>query len=179
MCRKNSSNLSWRLLAAALLIAASAGGVFFTGTAAACSHGTAGPCAQQAAAGWKTVIVDLREQKVQIQAKRYADRVKRHLRRSFTKHRQQFRRHLVRIEKRRRAHKRRRKARQFAAARRHAAKHVRKLRHAHRAKPVRAALKKPQRRKASGSRARFVVQWRSLLRHNARNDTLPPQQRAN
>jgi hypothetical protein len=178
MCRKSVSNLSRWLLATAILFAASAGGIVFAGAAAACTPGAAGPCAQQAAAGWKTVLVDLREQKAQIEAKRFADRVKRHLGRSFAKRKRQFERHQVQIEKRRRAHKRHSKARQFAAARRHAAKHVRKLHHALGAKPMRVGFKKPPHRQASGSNARPVVHWRSLWRHNAHNDA-QPLQRAN
>jgi hypothetical protein len=175
MGRKSSSSLSRWLLATAFLIAASAGGVFFAGAAAACAPGAGGPCVQPNPAGWKPVLVDFREQKAQLEAKRFADRVKRHLGRQFAKRKQQFERHLVRIEKRRRVHKRHSKALQFAAARRHAAKHVRKLHRALGAKPMRVGFKKPPHRQASGSGARPVVHWRSLWRHDAHNDAQPPQ----
>ena len=178
MCRKSVSNLSRWLLATAILIAASACGIAFAGAAAACPPGAAGPCAQQAAAGWTTVLVDLHEQKAQIEAKRFADRVKRHLGRSFAKRKQQFDRHQAQIEKRRRVHKRHSKARQFAAARRHAAKHVHRLRHTAGATPRKFGLNKPPRREASGNSARHVPRWRSLWRHDAHN-AAQPQPKAN
>jgi hypothetical protein len=172
MCRKSVSNLSRWLLATAILIAISAGGGFFAGTAAACAPG-AGQLCTQLSAGWKPILVDLHEQKARIEALRFAERVKRHLGRQFAKRKQQFDRHQARIEKRQRAHRRHSKARQFAAARRHAAKHVHRLRHALGAKPRKFGVNKQPGRQASGGSARHVPRWRSLWRHDAHNAAQP------
>lgn len=98
MYRKSGGNFSWWLLATAVFMAVSAGAVFFAGAAAACTQSAAMPCPRQASTGWKTVLVDLREQKAQIQGKRFADQVKRHVRHSFAKRRQRLERHRVEIE---------------------------------------------------------------------------------
>ncbi len=97
---KSGGNFSWWLLATAVFVPVCAGGVFFTGAgaAAACTQSATMPCARQAPSGWKTVLVDLRDQKVLIQGKLFADRVKRHLRRSFIKRNRQFKRHRVQIK---------------------------------------------------------------------------------
>ena len=57
-------------------------------------------------------------------AKRFAERVKRHQRRHFTKQRREFRKLQARLESQRRLGKARIKARQFATARRQAAQRV-------------------------------------------------------
>jgi hypothetical protein len=57
-------------------------------------------------------------------AKRFADRLKRHQIRSFVHKRRNFRKHQLRLEKQRHLRRARIKARQFAAARRRAAKHA-------------------------------------------------------
>ncbi len=173
MCRKSSSNLSRWLFAAAVLAAASVGGIFFSVAAAACTE-NAGLCAQQSASAWKPVLVEWRKQKARLEAQRFAERVKRHLGREFAKRKEQFERHQVRIERQRRTDRRRSKARQFAAARRHAAQHAHKLRHALGAKPRRFGYKKPQHHELSGSNARHVLHWRSLWRHDAHNNVQQP-----
>jgi len=65
-------------------------------------------------------------------AKRFADRIKRHQRRHFAKKRREFKKHQLRVESQRRIRRASGKARQFAAARRRAAWHA--LRHTN-AKP--------------------------------------------
>ena len=57
-------------------------------------------------------------------AKRFAERLKRHQRRHFTKQRRDFRKLQARLESQRRLRRAKLKARQFAAARRHAAQHA-------------------------------------------------------
>jgi len=57
-------------------------------------------------------------------AKRFAERLKHHQRRHFTKQRRDFRKLQARLESQRRLRRARLKARQFAAARRHAAQHA-------------------------------------------------------
>ena len=57
-------------------------------------------------------------------AKRFAERLKRHQRRHFTKQRREFHKVQVRLDSQRRLRKAKMKARQFAAARRHATQHV-------------------------------------------------------
>ena len=171
MCRRSSSNLSRWLLAAAVLIAISMGGISPSIAAAACTGNTAEPCAQQSATGWKPVLVEWRERKARLESIRFAERVKRHLGRQFAMRKLQFARHQVRLERQLRAHKRHAKARQFAAARRHVAQHTHKLRHAAaRGHLRRFAGKKPQHHEVSGSNARHVLHWRSLWRHDAHND---------
>jgi hypothetical protein len=64
-------------------------------------------------------------------AKRFAERLKRHQRRHFTKQRREFRKAQQRLESQRRLRKARIKARQFAAARRHAAQHALKRKQTH------------------------------------------------
>lgn len=59
-------------------------------------------------------------------AKRFAERLKHHQRRHFTKQRRDFRKLQARLESQRRLRRARLKARQFAAARRHAAQHAHK-----------------------------------------------------
>ena len=59
-------------------------------------------------------------------AKRFAERLKHHQRRHFTKQRRDFRKLQARLESQRRLRRAKTKARQFAAARRHAAKHAHK-----------------------------------------------------
>jgi len=57
-------------------------------------------------------------------AKHFAERLKHHQRRHFTKQRREFRKAQLRLESQRRLRKARMKARQFAAARRHATQHA-------------------------------------------------------
>jgi hypothetical protein len=57
-------------------------------------------------------------------AKRFAERLKRHQRRHFTKQKRDFLKLQARLESKRRLRKAKLKARQFAAARRHAAQHA-------------------------------------------------------
>jgi hypothetical protein len=64
-------------------------------------------------------------------AKRFAERLKRHQRRHFTKQKREFRTLQARLESQRSLRKARMKARQFAAARRHAAGRASKHRQAH------------------------------------------------
>jgi hypothetical protein len=64
-------------------------------------------------------------------AKRFAERLKRHQRRHFTKQKREFRTLQARLESQRSLRKARMKARQFAAARRHAAGHASKHRQTH------------------------------------------------
>ena len=62
------------------------------------------------------------------EASRFAERVKRHQRRHFSKERREFHRLQARLEKQRRMRKARMKARQFAVARRHVAEQASKHR---------------------------------------------------
>ncbi len=73
--------------------------------------------------------------RARVEAKRFSERVKRHLERRFVHRMQDFRAHQMLMEKKRKAarhRKARTKAREFAAARRHAFRHLAK----HRAKPA-------------------------------------------
>jgi hypothetical protein len=64
-------------------------------------------------------------------AKHFAERLKRHQRRHFTKQRREFRQAQQRLESQRRLRKAKIKARQFAAARRHAAQHAPRRKQTH------------------------------------------------
>jgi hypothetical protein len=64
-------------------------------------------------------------------AKRFAERLKRHQRSHFTKQRREFRKVQQRLESQRRLRKAKIKARQFAAARRHATEHAPKRKQTH------------------------------------------------
>ncbi len=191
-CRNISSSL---LLAAAILMALTAGDVVLSKGAAACTQDTApagnsagqpesheaasaSPCPDRGAHSWTPVLVQLRKQKSYLDAKRFAARIKRHLGRGFTARKQQFARHQAQIERQRRASRRSKahnKARQFAAARRHAHQHAHKHRQA-----LGVRLKKFGYRKLrhierpaalpNGSSVQNAFHWRSLWRHGARND---------
>ena len=80
-----------------------------------------GQCAAAELASHAARAVVQRESEEALEAKRFAERLKRHQRRHFTEERREFRRLQARIEKQRRMRKARMKAFQFATARRHAA----------------------------------------------------------
>jgi hypothetical protein len=119
-----------------------------------------------------------RKQKPHPEAKKFSDRIKRHLGRRFVKRKQQFHRHQIQVDRQRRLNRARLKARQFAAARRHAAQHAHKPRHASAPKPKKLGFRKfrhlgrPGVQPNAGSSSRH---WRSLWRRGARNPAHRPE----
>lgn len=142
MHRKKEGRLKAGFLACAMLIAL-AGGILALGpwTSAAADEAPA-PDAQRGSAGrldednvsaqgsWiRRGKQKARDEAVieadEGDAKRFADRIKRHQIRRFVHKKREFRKHQQRLEKQRHLRRARIKARQFAAARRRAAKHAR------------------------------------------------------
>jgi hypothetical protein len=177
MSRKGSSNLFRWVWVAAVLLAIGFGGASSSAAAVVCAEKAAEPCARPGAAGWTTAIVEIRERKAQLEAIRFAERVKRHLGRQLAMRKVQFAKSQARLERQRRAHKRHAKAQQFAEARRHVAKHMHKLQPAAKGHLRRFVHNAPQDHRLNGSNSRPALHWRALWRHDAHNDV--PQQRAN
>jgi hypothetical protein len=176
-CSRYLAALSPRwLLAAAVLIAAGMGGIFPAAAAGVCAEKAQAACARPGGSGWTTVLVEVRERKAQLEAIRFAERVKRHLGRQFAKRKVQFEKSQVRLERQRRVHKRHAKAQQFAEARRHVARHMHRLQPAAGGHLRRFVHNAPRGRKLNGGNVRHVLSWRALWRHNAHNDVQPQQQ---
>ncbi len=129
--RKREVSPRWRHFAGAGLIALGSHLCFFAGHAVAgeASSHSVRPHAQREN---KEAAID----EDTGDAKRFAERLKRHQRRHFTKQRREFRKVQLRLDSQRRLRKARIKARQFASARRHATQHAPK----HRLHTVRRAV---------------------------------------
>ncbi len=138
----------------------------FNGTQSLCEASAAG-----SQGGWQTYTqisplyrVEWRSRRAQLEAKRFAQRIKRRLGRQYASRKQQFHKHQAAMERQRRASKRskaRSKARQFAAARRHAAQHMPKHARRHAYGPGRTSRKLPLPDRSSAKH------WRALWRHGA------------
>jgi hypothetical protein len=197
MCRESRNSPSLWLFAAAILIALTAGDAISAGRAFACSRGTesthdstgagdapalAVVCPGRGNRNWSVKLIELSKGRSSLEAKQFAERIKRHLGRQFATRKQQFERHKAQVERQRRANSRskvRNKARQFAAARRHAARHAHRNSRAIAARFNGVPAKKLRNREraalpANGSSGRHAPHWRSLWRHGAHNAAQTP-----